>query len=415
MRLLENISLALASLRASKMRALLTMLGIIIGIGAVIAIYTVGNSLSLSITDAMDEFGVNQVQVQIYPKDSNANWEASDADYITQDMIDGFVARNQDDIESVIVYENVGSGQAKKGRVYSNVSITGLAEGGVEDEGAKLLRGRDITERDIKGAKYVAVVSDRYVEKMLPKGTEPLGAETQVHTTNYGILNFVIVGVYEFELPAFMASFVSDEDISSNFLIPVTTAKRITGANDGFYFFSVKIKPEADSFEVADNLEAYFEELYENNPNTTVITQNMEGIANQMTSMLNTVSVAISIIAGISLVVGGIGVMNIMLVSVTERTREIGTRKALGARSSAIRFQFIVEAIIICLIGGVIGIIFGLVLGFAGSSLLGFPAKPSIPIIVIAVMFSMVIGVFFGYYPANKAAKLDPIEALRYE
>ena len=141
----------------------------------------------------------------------------------------------------------------------------------------------------------------------------------------------------------------------------------------------------------------------------------MESMLQQFTSMMTTVSLAISIIAGISLLVGGIGVMNIMLVSVTERTREIGTRKALGATTGAIRMQFIVEAMILCLIGGIIGILFGLALGQLGASLLGFPASPSIPVIIIAVLFSMLMGVFFGSYPANKAAQLDPIEALRYE
>lgn len=141
----------------------------------------------------------------------------------------------------------------------------------------------------------------------------------------------------------------------------------------------------------------------------------MESAVASMTSMIDTVSIAIAVIAGISLLVGGIGVMNIMLVSVTERTREIGTRKALGAKSAYIRIQFIVEAVIICFAGGLIGIVVGLILGAAGASLLGYPATTSLTVILLSVSLTMIIGVFFGYYPANKAAKLDPIEALRYE
>ena len=141
----------------------------------------------------------------------------------------------------------------------------------------------------------------------------------------------------------------------------------------------------------------------------------MESMVSMFTDMLGTVTTAISIVAGIALVVGGIGVMNIMLVSVTERTREIGTRKALGAKNSSIRAQFIVEAMIICLIGGIIGVTLGIIAGSILSSALGYPAKPNISGIIIALVFSMSIGLFFGYYPANKAAKMNPIDALRYE
>ena len=135
----------------------------------------------------------------------------------------------------------------------------------------------------------------------------------------------------------------------------------------------------------------------------------------QVNTMMGTLSLAISVIAAISLLVGGIGVMNIMLVSVTERTREIGIRKALGAPDSAIRSQFIIESMIICIIGGILGIIVGAGLGYVGGLLLKQPAVPTLNAIIVAVGFSMAIGIFFGYYPANKAAKLDPIEALRYE
>ena len=141
----------------------------------------------------------------------------------------------------------------------------------------------------------------------------------------------------------------------------------------------------------------------------------METMLDSMDSIMSTINIALSVIAGISLLVGGIGVMNIMLVSVTERTREIGTRKALGATNGNIRIQFVVESMIVCLIGGVIGIILGTILGYVGSSLMGVVAFPSASSIALAVGFSLAIGIFFGYYPANKAAMLDPIEALRYE
>lgn len=154
---------------------------------------------------------------------------------------------------------------------------------------------------------------------------------------------------------------------------------------------------------------------YRDNDSIEVMYQTAESQMAMIDQVLGTLQVAISVIAGISLLVGGIGVMNIMLVSVTERTREIGVRKAMGAPNSAIRMQFIVESIIICLIGGAIGILLGIGLGNIAGAIVGTMAPPSLGSIVLAVGFSMGIGIFFGYYPANRAAKLDPIEALRYE
>ena len=162
-------------------------------------------------------------------------------------------------------------------------------------------------------------------------------------------------------------------------------------------------------------MESFFASFYTRNESYTATASSMESMLEEMTGMLNTVKLAISAIAAISLLVGGIGVMNIMLVSITERTREIGTRKALGAPGFAIRMQFITEAVVICLVGGALGVALGVGLGAAGAGLLGYAAKPSLTAIGLAVGFSMLIGVFFGYYPASKAAKMDPIDALRYE
>ena len=198
---------------------------------------------------------------------------------------------------------------------------------------------------------------------------------------------------------------------------PLTAAYELTDSYpDGYLQFTVAAKEDVDYRDFSVRTQDYFNSrYYADNPNIQCMTQSMDSMLDQVNSMMSTLSIAIAVIAGISLLVGGIGVMNIMLVSVTERTREIGIRKALGARDSAIRLQFIVESTIICFIGGIFGILAGAGLGALGGMLLEQPAPPSLSAILIAVSFSMLIGVFFGYYPANKAARLDPIEALRYE
>lgn len=419
--LYENILLAISGLRANKMRALLTMLGIIIGIGSVIGIVMVGDSMTNSMTSSLQEIGANTVQISLQQRESENGTSYSvymdEEDYINDEMIEAFLQDYGDVVESVSLQESMGSGRVTEGHRYANVSISGVNSGYQSANHLTMLGGRFIGDKDNKGVKNVAVVSDRLVNNMFGQGQNPLGKEIKVNCGKEQY-TFTIIGVYQYEQNAMMAMMgaaASDADITTDLFIPIQTEWKLTGTIEGYYYINVMTKQGTDSRALAQDFQDYFNRFYTRNQDFQIMAISLDSVIDQYASMMGTVQVAIAVIAAISLLVGGIGVMNIMLVSVTERTREIGTRKALGAKNSAIRMQFIVESVIICLIGGIIGIIFGMLLGYAGASLLGFPAHPSVDAILIAVCFSMAIGVFFGYYPANKAAKLDPIEALRYE
>ena len=419
--LYENILLAISGLRANKMRALLTMLGIIIGIGSVIGIVMVGDSMTNSMTSSLQEMGANTVQISLQERETENGTSYSvymdEEDYINDEMIEAFLQDYGDVVESVSLQEAMGTGRVTEGHRYANVSISGVNSGYQSANHLTMLGGRFIGDKDNKGVKNVAVVSDRLVNNMFGQGQNPLGKEIKVNCGKEQY-TFTIIGVYKYEQNAMMAMMgaaASDADITTDLFIPIQTEWKLTGTIEGYYYINVMTKQGTDSRALAQDFQDYFNRFYTRNQDFQIMAISLDSVIDQYASMMGTGQGAIAVIAAISLLVGGIGVMNIMLVSVTERTREIGTRKALGAKNSAIRMQFIVESVIICLIGGIIGIIFGMLLGYAGASLLGFPAHPSVDAILIAVCFSMAIGVFFGYYPANKAAKLDPIEALRYE
>lgn len=423
MGLTESLRLALEGLRSNKMRALLTMLGIIIGIAAVIGILTVGDGLSGSITGTMSTFGASTISISLQQKASS---DASDPmgrgfaspnadDLISEDMITEMRSRYGDKIEAVSLSESVGSGQVKSGHLYANVSISGVNEEYFTADDTTLLSGRFLQEKDNSGTRKVCVVSDKLVNNMFDGDIKAALGEELLIELNDDRLRFRIIGIYEYDASAFYISTASEKDISTSMYIPLSTAKRLTDSADGFSSITVQANADEDGSEVARQLKDFLNRYYRKNDNYQVYAISMDSMIESVNSVMNTLSIAISVIAAISLLVGGIGVMNIMLVSVTERTREIGTRKALGATNNNIRIQFVVESMIICLIGGIIGIILGAVMGYVGSSLLSAPTLPSLKSIVLAVGFSLAVGVFFGYYPANKAAKLDPIEALRYE
>ena len=419
--MLDNIRMAFASLWANKMRALLTMLGIIIGIGSVIAIVTVGDSLSGSLTDSLQSFGVGNITVSLQQKSESGSAggavrmfsmaQPSEEDLITDAMLEEYSAAYGENIYAIPLESSLGAGTVGGGEDTATVQVTGVNAQYADANELDLLCGRFVKDSD--GERQLAVVSDLACQTLFGRAdASVLGQSFQV-TVGGKLLTFYVAGVYEYDDSGYFS--MTGEDPVTEMYIPLAAAQKLGEADEGFQNFTVVAASGTDTAAFLEETEAFFSSFYTRNESWTVTATSMESLIEEMTSMLNTVKLAISAIAAISLLVGGIGVMNIMLVSITERTREIGTRKALGARRSDIRLQFITEAVVICLVGGALGVALGVGLGSVGASLLGYAAKPSPSAILVAVGFSMAIGVFFGYYPANKAAKLDPIDALRYE
>ena len=425
MRFADNFIEALSSLKNNKMRSVLTMLGIIIGITAVIAIMTIGTSMQNYLEETMSGFGINDITVSLQSKNSSGPVfrissgrmsMADDKDKMTDEMLAELKEQYPDEIKAFSISEGIGQGQTVKGEDYANLSLIGVNPEYQLANKLTMLRGRFIGDDDDAAKRRLAVVSDRLVENMFGE-EDPLGKELVIQTQGH-IDIYTIVGVYEYDMGGIGAlmgiSISSNYDMSTDVYIPLSVAQKVLNTR-GYTSFTLLTEVGVNSTEFSKKVEAFFGRYYSRNDDFGVSTFSMESMVEDVTSMLNTVAMAIAGIAAISLLVGGIGVMNIMMVSITERTREIGTRKAIGATNGEIRTQFIVESVVLCLVGGAIGIGGGTALGAFGAGLLDVPASTSFSSILLAVGVSTAIGIFFGYYPANKAAKMDPIDALRYE
>ena len=411
MLLFENIQLALNGLRANKMRALLTMLGIIIGIGSVIAIMTVAgsmtNSITTSLTQKSDSDYTEGAQTRMFrPTTPGAE------DLLTDEMLADYRALYGGSIYAVSLTQSLGSYTVSTNADEAGVNATGVNTEYAAANSVELSRGRFFTEEDEEKARTVAVVSDVFAETLFP-GQEAIGQAFQL-TYGTKVYTFYIVGVYPYESNGLVLE-STDATPTTDMYLPISTAKAMSHADDGYQSFTVVAATGVDTSAFLTQTENFFAGYYTRNTSYTATASSMESLMESMTEMLSTISLAIAVIAGISLLVGGIGVMNIMLVTVTERTREIGIRKALGAKTGSITFQFLIEAGTLTLIGGVIGIVLGLWGGYGISSLMGMEGYVAPSTVVYIALFSIAIGIFFGIYPARKAARLSPIEALRTE
>ena len=437
----ENIKEAVTSIFSNKMRSILTMLGIIIGISAVITITTIGSSIQTTLTSTLNSLGGNTVQVYVsarYPDNDEdwATWEYPDmeaSDYVTQEMINELMETYPDELNGVVANEYLGDGQVRQDKeMYANVSVQGVTPEYVDFTKLKILSGRNLTAEDGNGRKNVCLVADTMAAQYFG-GDNPIGQQIAYTGSDGSIYNFTIVGVYEYNVALFGKVDVSvpEKDRSTNLYIPVQTCLKLQGKNQtGYESFNLVVNPLADINQANADVESFFEEKYADNKNFEVSTYNMSSDLGMINTVINVITIAVSGIAIISLIVGGVGVMNIMLVSITERTREIGVRMALGAKRSTIRMQFVIEAIVLCIFGGIIGILIGVLNGFLLGKVAEFviqnmysdyagyiimSVRPSVQAILLSLFFSMLTGVFFGYYPANKASKMEVIDALRYE
>lgn len=401
--LIENMLMAFSAIRANKMRSFLTMLGIIIGIGSVISIVSIGDTMRNMFTELYKEVGVTQAYIAI------GYWidDVRQSDYFTLDEME----RVKEVFGDEIAYIDSGastSADATQGRRKVKFGYQGIDYNYEEVQPVNIVYGRYLNEGDIKGRKKNVVMDTDSAERLF--GVENAVGRT-FRTTIYGSTDeYTVVGVYRKEVTPLQAMMMGQSDGGSAF-IPYTI---LTWPNDNFYYLHVYASEDTNLTDFFARLTSYVAKMKGRQP----ADYRMETAVEQMgmwDSMLGGLSGAVGGIAAISLLVGGIGIMNIMLVSVTERTREIGVRKSLGARTRDIMIQFLTESAILSACGGIIGILMGVGLVSLGGALLGVQAVIRPTVVLLAVGFSAMVGVFFGIYPASKAAKKDPIEALRYE
>jgi putative ABC transport system permease protein len=407
-RLFASLRIALRALMVNKMRSALTMLGIIIGVGAVIAMIAVGSGAKASIAERIASMGSNMLIVMSGSSTSGGlRFGSGTVPTLTVDDAKAILS----EIPSVkyVAPTLPGVAQVVYGNQNWSTSIQGTTPEMLDIREWPVASGRSFTQQDLDGATKVCLLGTTVVENLFG-GIDPVGQIVRIKN-----VPFTVIGVLD---DKGQTSFGHDQD--DTIFVPLTTAqKRLFGMQFPGMVRTITVQARGPEVmgEVEEEINAVLRQRHRIQPNqdNDFSVRNLTEIMSTAQETASVMSLLLGAIASISLMVGGIGIMNIMLVSVTERTREIGIRIAVGAKGRDILLQFLIESLVLSLIGGIVGIGIGVAGTLILSSLTQWPTLFSMQAILLAFLFSGSVGVFFGFYPARKASMLNPIEALRYE
>ena len=400
------LRLALRAIMRNKTRALLTMLGIIIGIAAVIAMLSLGESVKKRMKDEFASMGTNSIMV-VPARQHRGGVDMGNSSSKSLDLSDYRALVEGCHYVAAFSPEITSSGQMIFGSNNHFGSLTGVAPGYLLINNLEVERGLMFTDADVQSLAKVCVIGQTVVDELFADGTDPLG-----QTVRFNNKPMKIIGILKKKGQGNMGS--DDDDVV---LAPYTTVqKRFLGINYFFMLQASAVSQEASQL-AADEIKHILRSTHHisegDDDDFDIFT--MDQVLSSMDKVMGLLTLLLTAIASISLVVGGIGIMNIMYVTVTERTREIGLRMAIGARQRDIMLQFLLESVVLSLLGGLIGIVVGILMAYGGTAAMALSYALSDKAIGISFVVCVAVGVFFGWYPAKKAANLDPIQAIRYE